>query len=186
MSDNLLQEFIRDGADVTATDSELAAISTLASKQLELELEVENLEKKLDIAKEELKRVQEFLLPEAMASVGMSEFRLTNGNKITIRDDIYASIRADHVDQAMMWLTDKGLGGIIKDEVKVNFGRGESEKAAKLLELCKAHGFQASEKLAVHPQTLKATVKEQMARGIAFPEEFFSIAPIRKAVIKIR
>jgi hypothetical protein len=32
--------------------------------------------------------------------------------------------------------------------------------------------------------TLKATCKEQLAKGVEFPEEFFSTGPIKKALIK--
>jgi hypothetical protein len=34
--------------------------------------------------------------------------------------------------------------------------------------------------------TLKATVKEQLSRGVEFPDEYFSIAPVNKSIIKIK
>jgi hypothetical protein len=186
MSENLMKEFLKDSGTTQATDEELQSISALAANQRRWEIAIADLNDELKTATENLKQIQEFLLPEAMASVGMSEFKLTDGSKITIKEDIYASIRAEKIPNAMEWLTEKGLGDIIKDEIKVNFGRGESERANELIELCKEHGFEAQEKMTVHPMTLKATIKEQMAKGVQFPDEFFSVAPVRKSVIKMR
>jgi len=60
------------------------------------------------------------------------------------------------------------------------------EVAKSFMDYCKDAGVNASEKLSVHPSTLKALVKEQMAKGIEFPETFFSVASIRKSVIKTK
>ena len=185
MSD-LMKEFMKDSGDVTVTNDELINISKLAQDQQDWEAKVKQLETDLEHAKDALRNIQEYLLPEAMLTVGMSEFKLSSGAKITIKDDIYASIRKDFMNGAVTWLDENGLGGIVKDQVNVDFGRGEFDNVSELLEFCKANNLNASEKLSVHPQTLKATVKEQLSRGIEFPEEFFSIAPVKKAIIKAK
>lgn len=182
---NLVEEFIRDTVS-EPTNNEMAEISSLAERQLNLEVDVKNLEELLNVKKEELKHIQEVLLPEAMASVGMSEFKLGNGTKITIKDDVYASIRAEYILKAVSWLDSMGLGDIVKDDVTVKFGRGDSEKAKDIVSYAQAQGYNVNEKLYVHPQTLKATVKEQLARGVQFPDEFFSINPVKKSVIKTK
>lgn len=184
MSDELLNAMVQDAVGVSVTTTELLDISTLAARQLELEEKVRSIESDLKAANEELRQVQEFLLPEAMASVGMAEFKMEDGRKVTIREDIFASIRADHTEAAFEWLASQGLGDIIKDEVRVRFGKGESDKALEVVSFCKDRRYNAEEKMTVNPQTLKATIKEQMARGVQFPEEMFSVAPYKKAVIK--
>jgi hypothetical protein len=181
----IIYEIIDDYTE-DPTNDELQSITELAKEQLHWEQNVKQLEIDLDAAKEALRNIQEYLLPEAMAACGMSEFKLLNGNKITIKDDVYASIRKDFTASAVKWLDDNGLGGIVKDQVAVDFGRGEFDSVKDLLEFCKATGLNANEKLSVHPMTLKATVKEQMASGVEFPEEFFSIGPVRKAIIKTK
>ena len=182
---NLMEQFLAD-AVADPNDKELAIISKLAQDQLDWEKRIDQLETDLEHAKDSLRQIQEHLLPEAMATVGMSEFKLLSGAKITVKDDVYASVRKDYIVSAVGWLDSAGLGDIVKDKVDVNFGRGESDKAKSLLDYCKENGFTASETLSIHPQTLKATVKEQLARGVEFPEEYFSIAPVRKAVIKAK
>lgn len=181
----LIEEFLKDAEEMPNND-ELSSISELAERQLHLELTVKGVETRLAELKEELREVQEVLLPEAMATVGMSEFKLSNGNKITIKDDVYASIRADYISDAVQWLDAMGLGDIVKDDVTVKFGRGDATKAAAVVEFCQQNGYNVNEKLSVHPQTLKAVVKEQLARGIQFPDEYFSVNPVKKAVIRTK
>lgn len=184
MSKNLMAEFLKDSSSISITDDELSEISKLAKQQKELETNVKQLESDLDTAKEALRQVQEFLLPEAMATVGMKEFKLTDGTKITIRDDVYASIRKDYLYEATNWLYQKGLGGIVKEEVICDFGKKDHDRMLRFIEFCKQQQVNAVEKVSVHPQTLKATVKEQLAHGVQFPEEFFSVGPLKKAIIK--
>jgi hypothetical protein len=180
-----MEQFMKDAQEFTTTQDELMNISKLAIDQQDWEKRIKSLEEELDIAKENLRNIQEYLLPEAMFAVGMSEFKLSSGAKITIKEDVYASVRKDFMPQAVEWLDSAGLGGIVKDKVEVNFGRGELESVKDLMEFCKATGLNASEKLSIHPQTLKAVVREQLANGVQFPEEFFSTGPLRKAVIKV-
>lgn len=166
------------------TKEELSQLSGLVARLLARQEEVELQEKLLESAKDALRQVQEVAIPEMMSEIGMREFELKNGMKLTIKEDIYASIRKDFINDAVKWLDDNGLGDIVKDKVEVQFARGESEKAKELMSFCSKNRFTAAETLSVHPQTLKATIKEQMARGEEFPEEFFSIAPVRKAIVK--
>lgn len=182
---NLVEEFLKDTIE-TPTNTELSEISQLAEQQMVLESEVKEYEERLSQANDKLKHIQEVLLPEAMANIGLSEFKLACGAKVSVKDDVYASIRADYMLSAVSWLDSHGLGDIVKDDVSVKFGRGDKAKAEDVVEFCQRSGYNVTEKLSVHPQTLKATVKEQRARGVQFPEEFFSIMPVRKSVIKVK
>lgn len=183
MSD-LERMFAQDARNKVPTNEELSEITALVNQQLELEAKVSDAEAELESLNERLKYVRENLIPNAMASVGMKEFKLSNGMKLTIKEDVFASIRKDRTYEALRWLDEKDLGGVIKTEVSVSFGRGNNTEAHRLFEYCKIQGYDASEKESVHSQTLKALVKEQMARGLAFPEDLFSITPFKKAVVK--
>jgi len=181
---SLMKEFLKDSSDVQATNEELQSISELAHQQVTWEKIISDYNVALKTATESLRQIQEFLLPEAMAAVGMSEFKLTDGSKITIKEDIFASIRVERIENAMGWLVEQGLGDIIKDEIKVNLGRGDFEKSQNLINEIRKLGFEPQEKKNVHPMTLKATIKEQLGRGIQFPDEFFSVTPFKKSIIK--
>lgn len=168
------------------SNREIAEISALARKQLDCQIRAAELEQKLKECQADLRQVQEIDLPAAMAQAGVSEIKLPSGVKITIKDDVYASIPKDERgDLAFTWLRNHGFGDVIKNEVKVAFGRGEEEQAAALLAECRAHGWNnASFAATVHPSTLKALIREQLASGKDFPLELFGAQPVSKAVIK--
>jgi hypothetical protein len=177
-----MEHIIIDSRVVTPDDSE---IISLAENQISLEEQVKELEHQLKEAQERLHLVSEQLLPNAMAKAGMKEFKMANGLQITIKEDVYASIRKDFINQAVEWLDQHQLGDIVREDVTVKFGRGQQATATKLFEYCRANGFNAENKLAVHPQTLKTTVEEQIAKGIQFPDEFFEIMSNRRAIIDL-
>lgn len=169
---------------VVPTNDELSQVHQLAVQQLHLQEEVAHLEAELASAKERLERIQNVALPEAMLSLGLSKFTLTSGATVSIKEDVMASIKADYIDGAVAWLDKIGCGDVVKDEIKVNLSRGEAELAARFMALAYALNVKATEKLSVHPQTLKALVKEQRTKGVVFPDALFSIFDFRKAIIK--
>lgn len=166
------------------TNTELAEISKLAKQQQDLERLVSHIENELATAKENLRKIAEIALPEAMAQVGMKTFALEDGASISIKEEVYPSIRVDHINSAVKWLESIKCGGSVKDEIKISLGTGELEKAKQIIAFAKGLGCSPSEKLGVNAQTLKALVKEQRAKGVVFPEEYFSIADKKFAIIK--
>jgi hypothetical protein len=166
------------------TNADLAAISDLAEQQLALEAEVTALNEQLKLKTEQLRRISEQTLPDAMTAVGLAEFKLVDGSKITVKDDVAASIRVEHTAAAVAWLDGQGFGDVVKDEIKINLGRGESGLAEEFAALARSLSVDFAEKLSVHSQTLKALVKEQMAAGVEFPPDYFNVYAYRKASIK--
>ena len=183
---DLMQQMLADGETDTLTNDELSELAALATQQLKLEADIAEGNNILAVLAERLRKIQEVAIPDLMASIGMKKFTLANGYTLTIKEDVFASMRADFIPQAVKWLDDHELGGIVKDDVIVKFGRGDAELAKKLMAFCESNQFNAAEKLSVHPMTLKATVREQLAKGVEFPTEFFSTGPIKKAIIKAK
>ena len=178
--------FEEDGAKPkTASLASLDELSQMATRQLDLMAQVAKAEQALSALKNDLREVQEVAIPNIMAEIGMKSFVLDNGAKLTIKQDIFASIRSDFVPQALAYVEEQGLGGIIKDDVSVKFGKGEQDKSKELAEFCRERGFNFSEKLHIHSQTLKATIKGEMEKSKQWPDEFFSITPFNKAIIKL-
>jgi len=177
-------DFFADDTPEPVTGGELAQISMLAEQQLHYEREVEELKEQLKEANRKLKDIAEKALPEAMLAVGMSEFKLDIGFKITIKEEVFASIKADSMSGAIDWFDSHALGDVVKDQVTVSLGKGESALATQFLELAEQIGVPANEKFSVHAGTLKSLVKEQLALGVEFPEEFFSVYPFKKSIIK--
>lgn len=162
-------------------------IADLAVIQISRALYVESLEAELKIAVDNLRRVQEIDLPNAMAAAGVMSFKLLDGKSITIKEDVYASIPKDErYPAALSWLRDNGFGDVIKNEVKVAFGKGEETQAEELFAMLVEHDW-ASKTVtseSVHSSTLKALIREQLAKGADFPMDLFGAYPTTKAIIK--
>ena len=57
------------------------------------------------------------------------------------------------------------MDDIIKNEVKVSFGKGEDNLTGAFLDDCSKQGLSADNKKTVHPSTLKAVIKDEMSKG---------------------
>ena len=79
---------------------------------------------------------------------------------------------------------ENGYDDIIKNTVACQFGRGEDDRAAAFAAFAQTQGYLPEQKTAVHPQTLRAFVKERCEEGDAFPMELFGAWIGQRAVIK--
>lgn len=175
-----------DPLEEVPTTREFAEIATLAEQQLAIESAIEIAEAKLKDLGNQLRAIAEVALPEAMRAIGVKAFALANGGKVTIKEEVYCSVRKDVEGRAFAWLRENGHGDIIKSNVEVRFGSGDDEKAVRLVAVLEREGFDNfGQKTSVHPGTLKAFAKEQLAEGRPLPDDLFSVAPINRAVIKL-
>ena len=157
------------------TDKELKSSTQIAEKQISLQQEVISIEERLKAKKADLRLVSEQLLPEAMQSANLMEFVTASGFKISVSPFYQAYISADNTETAFKWLEDNGHGDLIKNQISLSFGRSENEKAKDTIATLEQKGLSPSVKLGVHPQTLKAFVKEQLTNGKDIPSEPFGI-----------
>ena len=175
---------MEESVEISVSNDALQQIATLANTQLLLEKNIAAMEEQLKQTNELLRKVQEIDLPNAMAEAGMKAFTLNNGAKITIKDDVAVSIPKDQKYQAYQWLRDNGFGDVIKHNVVVEFGKEDDDAAIRLMQYCEKQGKHAEDQQSVHSQTLKALVKEQLAKGKEIPLDLFGAYPYSKAVIK--
>jgi hypothetical protein len=64
------------------------------------------------------------------------------------------------------------------------FGRGEDDQASAFKALASQQGLAAEQKTDIHPQTLRAFIKERVENGDDFPMELFGAWVGQRAVIK--
>lgn len=171
----------------TTRDEDLQAIGNLAEQQVKLEGLIAEEEEKLKELKKTLARIAEQDLPEAMDKVKMSEFKLQDGSKITIKKVYRGSIPAERKPEAMDWLDGHGHGGLIKTEVSVPFAKGQLEVAREFAKF--ARGFNGAAidpevEQSVHHSTLSAFIREQIEDGAAIPHDLFGVFIGRKANVK--
>jgi hypothetical protein len=136
-------------------------------------------------AKAEVRRIETESLPDLMQEFGLKEARMSDGTLLTVSEDVDAAVTEERMAAALAWLTPRGYDGIVKTKLSVDFGRGEreaAEAAARVLsEECSLH---ADLKLAVHPQTLKAFVRERLAAGEQIPFDVFGIRQYSRAKLR--
>jgi hypothetical protein len=77
------------------------------------------------------------------------------------------------MELAYNWLRENELGDLIKNEVSVQFGKGEDNKADELIGLAVREGYEPSQKQKVEPMTLKALYRERIEAGLDMPSDFF-------------
>lgn len=141
----------------------LAEVSALCTAMIEAEKEVELQEEELKSAKERVRQLKEESIPMAMQELGLDSMKLTTGQKVSIKQDVYAAIPAAQRGEAYAWLDNHGFGGLIKTNVSVSFGKGEKENALNAVAILQKVGLAPDLTQSVHAQTLCAFLREQMA-----------------------
>ena len=167
-------------------DEKFKQLNTLAKRFIDTKDDIYVAEENVSKLKESLKQIKENDLPDMMSSLNMDQFKLTDGTVIAIKDDVFTSIKADKNIEALQWLDDNGLGDIIKHKISISFNRGDHEDAEKFKEMFNGSFKQElDEKSTVHPQTLKATVKEMVNNGQTLPDTLFNVYEAKIANVKI-
>ena len=152
------------------------AAESLSSKVIELkslEDEIANAEKSVSKLKEQAKTLSQFEIPAMMEEMHITKLKLKDGESVEIKKIYGASIPQEHQEAAFKWLRDHDLGDIIKNDITVTFGRGEDNKASEYANLAKGQGYEPVQKIGVHPQTLKAVVRERLESGREMPSDLF-------------
>ncbi len=160
---------------VAPTDQALSRVRDLVRRQQELEKLIDHLENELKVAKEDLIQVQENDLPTALQEYGLTSFTLNDGSRISIRQEYYSTIKDEHRGAAFSWLEDHGHADLIKHDVVMSFTKGQDEYAQAAMDLLKQNNLLYHDKKHVHPQTLRAFVREQIEAGKELPLDTFSV-----------
>jgi hypothetical protein len=162
----------------------LEKIAALAQQLLQYESRIEAVKSNLKQLEATYRRISENELPEAMDAAEVSEFRMTDGRRITVGDEYHAGIPKAKEQEAFEWLRTNGFDGIIKRELSVKFGKGDDDKATELNnELCARYGDHFSDKEAIHHSTLKAFLRELVEEGVDVPLDLFGAHIIRRAKV---
>lgn len=172
-----------DVGKVTATT--IAELMVLVERQLAIEEFICGLSDKLKLANENLRLLAEVEIPSFFDQCGIvKELTLLDGTKVTVEEKVYPNIAADDWDAAVVWLKENHFDSLIKNEVKISFGKGEDAKAEMIMEmLVKKKCTDFTNKQYIHPQTLGAFVRERLAEGKDIPSAI-SVNPVRKSTIK--
>jgi hypothetical protein len=159
-------------------------VASLAREIRQTEEDIETLEKDLKARKEKLLKLTDQEMPSLMAEMGISSLTLEDGAVVKVTQTYGASILVENRPKAYDWLRDHGYDDIIKNTVSCQFGRGEDDRASRFAEFAAKNGFAPEQKTEIHPQTLRAFVKERVENGDEFPMELFGAYIGQRATIK--
>ena len=166
------------------TSSDLKRISSLGQLFVGCDKKVKQLEYELEIAKKAFEQISTVELPDAMNSVDMKEFRLTNGYKIRIEEVYNVRLPKERVDMADTWLDEHGHGGMIKRSLQIELPKTlERAEIEWLKQKIKELEFDSQEVKNVHWATLQSWANEMREGGEAIPEDIFAIYRGNKTVI---
>jgi hypothetical protein len=160
----------------------LKLLAEKAKAQLQLERDIEDAEAALKVLNEKHRKLSQLEIPALMKEIGMSEFKLTDGSKVTVTPFYSGKITTD---AGFNWLKQHGHGSIVKSfyEVPYNFSATEEELETIQNALDDA-GLFYEEKKSVHHMTLGAFIKEQSINGTPVPADLFNVYEGFKTKIK--
>ena len=167
---------LKDSSDLL-DNIEITTIAAECVKLKQKEDEIAALEEQLKTKKAEADDIGSRVIPELLAEQGLSEIKLADGSKVSVRKEFRATVPKDDMkrEAALQWLRDQGLGDIIKNNVTVSFGKGEDDKAEQLLQLAADNGFEPQQKSDVAWNTLSALYQERIEAGLDMPSDSFSL-----------
>ena len=164
---------LRDDAPDQLNTIDPTQLSEQIEKLNSINAQISSAEASLKELKEQEKQLNNFTIPELMEKMNLSTLKLKDGSELSVKKIYSATMKADKKADCIQWLRNNGLGDIVKNEITVNFGQGEENKAAEYANLAKGQGYEPSQKEAVHAMTLKVTMEDWKNKGNEVPEDLF-------------
>jgi hypothetical protein len=165
-----------DVIDPQKLSEEVEKLKTIQNTIKELEDRVKDL-------KEDEKYFSFIVIPKLMEDMNLKSLKLKDGSELKITNKFFASAKADKKQEAIQWLRSNGLGDIVKNEITVNFGQSEDNKAIAYANLAREHGYEPSQKETVHHASLSVVMREWKEKGNEIPSDLFSVLDADKAKI---
>ena len=160
---------------IESPNAELQALIRKCNELKELSDLIKDKDAEIARLQEQEKELSLVTIPRMMESLGIDELGFANGCKVSLKEEIFASIRKDLMPSVVAWLREKNMAGMVKTECFI-----PPEQAA----VARAASIPVTESHSIHHQTLKSFVKEQMALDPTFPKDMFGVSQRDVAVMK--
>ncbi len=181
-----------DGGDFDLGEGQASPVSleqlvSLGKQFVDAEEGVSALEEALSAAKKELHHLKTNVIPDAMAEVGLDEFKLPDGSKVSVADFVSGSLPKDPERRAnaIRWLEAHDASGLIKTEISLNFSRSQHNVALDVFEGLKKQQLEPVLESSVHAQTLQAFAREAIKNGNEIDTEVLGLFVGRAAKVKL-
>lgn len=174
----------------------VSLVSVRAALLLAAQREADRIEAEFKAAKAAVLEIEQKLLPEAMAAIGLQSIELKTGEKIEVKREVAVAITEKNSAAAYEWLRSTNNDSIIRQVVTVSFGKGDDKRAEEAVALLSEAEFDLMRNVSIHAATLKAFVKEclkvELESGAEYPEEkklpreLFGVYEFDKAIVKVK
>lgn len=161
------------------TVDQLFALRNAAAEMRDLQIEIENLEDRLQQSKRKLKLLQREQLPDMMDIAGVDQIGLPAADNLPAYDlilkpYIHANISAqwppERQAEALQALTEAGHGSLIRTQIHIHLPRGYHDLVADMLNLLREkYNVSAEVRETVHSSTLTAFVKDAITNNQPLP-----------------
>ena len=164
MNDELTQDFLAQKAkeDRDSQSCDLKKLSDMAEALLIAKENVVKLENSLSEAKAIVNRLSQEEIPQYMSQFGLTEIKLTSGEKVSYKEDLVPTI----TDQLAFekFLEDRNESDIIKLNLK--FNKMDPKKQIALKEYLMEQDFEFTSDNKVHYQTLAKYFRTVLGSGV--------------------
>ena len=154
--------------------TDLDTLSQQCYKLQGLEKELEDLEKQVKKKKEEYDNLSSEVIPDILAEQGITSIKLSDGSTIEVTKVFSCTIPKDpnKREACYEWLRQNGLGDIVKNNVSVDFGKGEDDRAKDFFSSALSQGYEPAQSTKVESSTIRAVFKERSEAGLAMSPDF--------------
>ena len=165
----------------------LSDIGALCKKLVEARKEKAMHEKAVEDTTEGIQSLSE-TIGTYLKEKNLTSFKLTDGSSVEYNEKLRANIKRENIREAYEFIRTEGAGDLIKNEIKMQFGKGQDQDAEEFKTFLKDKGLVPMEKQGIAWNTLDAwcreTIEKYAAQGKAFPEEVFGIFRYHDVKIK--
>lgn len=166
--------------------ADLKAIADAAKTMRDVETRISHMNDTLKtLQREHLSAMQAVIT--LMESAGMKNFTLTDGKRVEIKQELYASLpkEASRRKDVLTKMRDVyGADSLIKQEMVIELGKGAGNSAAVLEAQAKEMGLDVERTENVHSQTYKKFINDRLKKGQEIDLSFFGAYQETKAIIK--
>ena len=172
---NITLEDLEDDQQQLIEKTDIQTLAAFCQELQGIENDIDSLEQQLKAKKEAADKISSEVIPNLLAEQGLASLKLADGSGVDVKKTYSCTVKKDSVESAYTWLRNNGLGDLIKNEVAVQFGKGEDNKAEQLLNLAAEEGYEPTQKQKVEPMTLKALYRERIEAGLDMPSDLFNV-----------
>lgn len=103
--------------EVPQTDFHGLSLSTLAAEMKLLKEQIDALESQRESLQARYDRIRKQLLPDALATAGLTSFKLTGGGQVYLKTAVYVNVPAKRQANFIQWLKLTGNSSLITESV---------------------------------------------------------------------